>query len=690
MVNSSLGLIVTAKQKYYPIELSNAELLSHYETIQDYHQEVSHNILQSNCKFKPVVKLMSQQPEMPPSTRHQMVSFLFQLSCKTRVTNGIFYQSCRLYDRYCSKRIVLKDQSKLVIATCLWLAAKTWGGCNHIINNVAVPTGGRFYGPNPRARIPRLTELVHYCGGANESFDESMFIQMERHILDTLQWDVYEPMLNDYLLNVDENCLSQYELYQKQLQSLKKNYINSNKRDSQDSQATETDEEMILDELEAEDEDADLTHKIQLINVKKFLIDLTCWQFDLLNFELFEISHGIFTLLNKFLILGDDPGSNTTNSTTTNASLLNTPNSSGLLENNSNLQNSLLLSPLPSKYITNKIVNIFINAIAVHKLPNCLMQIYSKQQGVLGFITKINNYYEEQQQIMLMMSNGNINNSTTPNNSNNIGNSDNNTPRPLMKNTAGVEGAKNYHQMPTPIYSTPPNSRNSSTSSSTPYLNTNGANMTGKFDQSECTSVAGLASINNTSLNTTNNSSIFSNDPTSNHNVGNPHRVISQQPSPITPIMYSFSNCQTGPINQKNNTKGNNIFGMYNTGNAVMNTHNTNATTTTTTTTNNNNNKNNNNSNCYSISQPNMHNGFMNRSMTSLNSVGTGISMGKVNKRFKENESCISIGSNNSDNGVTRATATIFNTTGAASNNTNGSGMFIESHNSIGVKTGFQ
>lgn len=204
------GLIVTAKQTYYPIELSNAELLAHYEMIQDYHQEISANVISQSCKFKPDPKLIDQQPEMnPQQTRQQVMAVLFELSVKTRVTNGIFFHAARLYDRYCSKRVVLREQAKLVIATCLWLAAKTWGGCNHIINNVSVPTGGRFYGPNPRARIPRLSELVHYCGGA-DVFDESMFMQMERHILDTLSWDIFEPMVNDYVLNVDENCLLQW------------------------------------------------------------------------------------------------------------------------------------------------------------------------------------------------------------------------------------------------------------------------------------------------------------------------------------------------------------------------------------------------------------------------------------------------------------------------------------------------
>lgn len=349
-IKSSLGLIVNAKQTYYPIELSNAELLAHYETVQDYHQEISTNVIQQSCRLKPDPKLINQQPEMNPyQTRNLIVTFLFELSLKTRVTNGIFFHSVRLYDRYCSKRVVLKDQAKLVVATCLWLAAKTWGGCNHIINHISVPTGGRFYGPNPRARIPRLSELVHYCGGSS-NFDESMFIQMEKHILDTLGWDIYEPMINDYVLNVDEHCLIQYELYKRQLYHTRNI---SNKRNSQDSAATEED---------VSQEDEDLNNKIQLINLKKFFIDLCVWQYDLLKFEMFEVAYGIFSVINKF----------------TNQDL-----------------GPLLLTPSVISGCQSQLVNILITAVT--KVPTCLLAHYKASYGVSEFIDKITDYHHSLQ-----------------------------------------------------------------------------------------------------------------------------------------------------------------------------------------------------------------------------------------------------------------------------------------------------
>ncbi|AJS88256.1 Cln1p [Saccharomyces cerevisiae YJM1386] len=377
------GLIVTAKQTYYPIELSNAELLTHYETIQEYHEEISQNVLVQSSKTKPDVKLIDQQPEMNPhQTREAIVTFLYQLSVMTRVSNGIFFHAVRFYDRYCSKRVVLKDQAKLVVGTCLWLAAKTWGGCNHIINNVSIPTGGRFYGPNPRARIPRLSELVHYCGGS-DLFDESMFIQMERHILDTLNWDVYEPMINDYILNVDENCLIQYELYKNQLQNNNSNGKEwSCKRKSQSSDDSDaTVEEHISSSPQSTgldgdtttmDEDEELNSKIKLINLKRFLIDLSCWQYNLLKFELYEICNGMFSIINKFTNQDQGP-------------FLSMPIGNDI---NSNTQTQVF------SIIINGIVN----------SPPSLVEVYKEQYGIVPFILQVKDYNLELQKKLQLAS----------------------------------------------------------------------------------------------------------------------------------------------------------------------------------------------------------------------------------------------------------------------------------------------
>lgn len=210
----SLGLKVTAKPKEYPFQLSTNELLTHKNFLEDYKEELSTSFYESAKLYAPDLNLIYQQPELKPYLRTSLLEFLLKISIKTKVTNGVFLQSVRIFDRYCSKRIVLKDQVQLVLVTCLWLSAKTYGGCNHIINNTNVPTGGRFHGPNPRARIPRLSELAQMCGNNSDNtliFDGNMIVQMERHILNTLNWDICEPQLNNWLLNFYENNLIQFE-----------------------------------------------------------------------------------------------------------------------------------------------------------------------------------------------------------------------------------------------------------------------------------------------------------------------------------------------------------------------------------------------------------------------------------------------------------------------------------------------
>lgn len=203
-------LHITASQRAYPYVLSSLELLAHRRALEEYRTELSENLHNKCAAFKPDLHLIAQQPELKASLRAPVLEFLLHLAIKTRVTTGVYYQAVRLFDRYCSKRIVLREQLQLVLATCLWLSAKTYGGCNHIINNTTVPTGGRFHGPNPRARVPRLSELCHMCND-DQKYDEGMFVQMERHILDTLTWDIVEPQVYNWVFNFWENNAIQFE-----------------------------------------------------------------------------------------------------------------------------------------------------------------------------------------------------------------------------------------------------------------------------------------------------------------------------------------------------------------------------------------------------------------------------------------------------------------------------------------------
>lgn len=205
---------ITAKPKLYPHQLMETELQSHKQVINEYQDELSAAMFESAASTLPDVALINQQPELKLTLRGPLLDFLFKVAKRTKVTKGIFYKAARLMDRYCSKRIVLRDQAQLVAGTCLWLAAKTSGGCNHIISSSSIPSGGRFMGPTIRSRIPRLSELVQLCGPSC-GYDEGMFIQMERHILETLNWDVCDSSIYNWCFNLhDYQCLNDAQDYQ--------------------------------------------------------------------------------------------------------------------------------------------------------------------------------------------------------------------------------------------------------------------------------------------------------------------------------------------------------------------------------------------------------------------------------------------------------------------------------------------
>ncbi|ODV58639.1 cyclin CLN1 [Ascoidea rubescens DSM 1968] len=185
----------------YPKALVDSEINAHKQAINEYQDELSINLYSMASDVKPDINLIRQQPELKSNLRAPLLDFLFKIAVRTKVTTGIFYKAARLIDRYCSKRVVLRDQAQLVAGTCLLLAAKTSGGCNHIISSANVPTGGRFLGPTIRSRIPRLNELVQLCGPSC-GYDEGMFTQMEMHILDTLEWNVCDPSIYNWAYNL--------------------------------------------------------------------------------------------------------------------------------------------------------------------------------------------------------------------------------------------------------------------------------------------------------------------------------------------------------------------------------------------------------------------------------------------------------------------------------------------------------
>lgn len=184
----------------YPLQLSTRELACHRNALLEYHPQMLLHQTRLLYAYRPLLELLQQQPEVLLPFRAKLIEFLFKIASRLRVLPFVPHRAVRLFDRYCSKRIVLADQAQLVVCTCLWLACKTNGGFHqplrHRYTKLPVP---RTEGPTTPFRLPRLLEFVKLCGRSC-NYDEGMFVQMELHVLLTLEWSVEEPGIDDFLL----------------------------------------------------------------------------------------------------------------------------------------------------------------------------------------------------------------------------------------------------------------------------------------------------------------------------------------------------------------------------------------------------------------------------------------------------------------------------------------------------------
>ncbi|KAM9908800.1 hypothetical protein OXX69_005908 [Metschnikowia pulcherrima] len=207
---------VSFHQYKYPDALCEAETIVHEQVCEEYMEDITRVMHRALAVAKPNTKLLAHQPYLNAAARYKLVDFALKMSQRLKVLPFVFCRAVRLFDRYCSKRVVLLDQGQLIIATCLWIAAKVQGGNCHFANletrsdiqvrgihDVGYGPGGRFHGPTQRYRVPRLRELVRLCG-SRCGYSPRMFAQMELYIMASLNWNLTEPGIEEFLVSSEE------------------------------------------------------------------------------------------------------------------------------------------------------------------------------------------------------------------------------------------------------------------------------------------------------------------------------------------------------------------------------------------------------------------------------------------------------------------------------------------------------
>ncbi|BGP00982.1 Cyclin [Rhodotorula toruloides ATCC 204091] len=141
----------------------------------DYREDVRAYMYEMQSKTMANADMIDQQPELEWYMRAYLVDFLVEIHLQHRLRPETLYLALNIVDRYVSKRIVFKKHYQLVGCAALWIAAKF---------------------EDAKDRVPTLRELVDMCCNA---YDEKAFVQMEGHVLSTIQWVIGHPTAEAWL-----------------------------------------------------------------------------------------------------------------------------------------------------------------------------------------------------------------------------------------------------------------------------------------------------------------------------------------------------------------------------------------------------------------------------------------------------------------------------------------------------------
>ena len=123
----------------------------------------------------PDVASIDIQTEIQWFMRPYLLDFLIEAHTAFGLLPETMFLTVNLLDRYCSRRIVYKKHYQLVGCSALLIASKF---------------GDR------KDNVPTMKELNSMCCGL---YDDDMFIQMEWHVLQTLDWNVNHPSIDHFL-----------------------------------------------------------------------------------------------------------------------------------------------------------------------------------------------------------------------------------------------------------------------------------------------------------------------------------------------------------------------------------------------------------------------------------------------------------------------------------------------------------
>jgi hypothetical protein len=142
---------------------------------EEYREEIRYYMHDMERYTMSSAQLMDQQPEIRWHMRPCLVDFLVEMHFTFRLRPETLYLTLNIIDRYVSRRIVYVRHYQLVGCAALWIAAKF---------------------EDAKERVPTVQDLAQIC---RDTYEESAFIQMEHHVLSTIQWTLGHPTAEAWL-----------------------------------------------------------------------------------------------------------------------------------------------------------------------------------------------------------------------------------------------------------------------------------------------------------------------------------------------------------------------------------------------------------------------------------------------------------------------------------------------------------
>lgn len=161
--------------KPYSTKLESIENFKNKIISSEYISSIAHHMkdLESASAVNPT--MIDLQPEVKWYMRPYLVNFIIQMHSSLKLKPQTLFLCWNIIDRYCAKRIAFKQHYQLIGCTALWIASKY---------------------EDKKSRVPTIKELNTMC---SDVYDDSMFREMEIHILSTLNWTIGHTTLEDIL-----------------------------------------------------------------------------------------------------------------------------------------------------------------------------------------------------------------------------------------------------------------------------------------------------------------------------------------------------------------------------------------------------------------------------------------------------------------------------------------------------------